>query len=193
LRFDFSVPASSRCLHLVAWTAVVLLTLAQAEAETPRKALFRRALENHSTAPNYVLITLVSEDGRSRREACIPAPFLLGAVQREHHFPDLSKALETALSAADFVFQFKDPGAAENVRPRYTEAMLAEARGQLKDLSRTQLLAGFKGGRGPLDPLYSRYRSEEYAARRDAIAHVLLERGLLPGHGDVAGFLTVQE
>jgi hypothetical protein len=139
------------------------------------------------------LITLVSVDGSSRRAVCIPAPFLLGAIDREHHLGDQAKALEIALSKADFVFQFKNPAASENVQPRYTEAILAEVRARLKGLSRSELLAGFHGGSGSLDALYSRHRAGEYTAWRDAIAHVLLERGLLPGHGDPVGVLTVQE
>lgn len=35
--------------------------------------------------------------------------------------------------------------------------------------------------------------AQEYSAYRDAIAHVLLERGLLPRRGCIAGFLTVDE
>jgi hypothetical protein len=178
--------------QLSALVAIILLLFTSADADSTRRALFKRALENDSTAPSYVLITLVSADGRSRREICIPAPFLLGAITRERHI-DYGKALEIALSTADFTFQFKDPAAIKNVQPRYTDAMLAEMRAKLKDRSRAQLLAGFRSGRGPLDSLYARYRSEEYAARRDAIAHVLLERGLLPGAGDPLGFLTVQE
>ena len=178
--------------QLLALVAIILLLLTSAEADTTRKALFKRALENSSTAPSYVLITLVSADGTSRREICIPAPFLLGAITRERHV-DYGKALEIALSTADFNFQFKDTAAIRNVQPRYTDAMLAEMRAKLKDRSRSELLAGFHSGRGPLDSLYALCRAEEYAARRDAIAHVLLERGLLPGTGDRVGFLTVQE
>jgi hypothetical protein len=176
--------------RLAAWVAVALLALAPAAAETPGKDLFRRALENHSTAPNFVLITLIAADG-SRRAACIPAPFLLGALARERHV-GLEEALRLALSQPDLAFRFKDPEAIRNVRPSYTEALLAEVRERLKRRSRPELLAGF-GGSGPLDSLYSGYRGEEYAARRDAIAHVLIERGLLPGQGDPAGFLTVEE
>jgi hypothetical protein len=179
--------------HLAAFVVLALLALAVAEADSARSALFRRALENHSSAPNYVLITLVSADGSSRREVCIPAPFLLGALQREHRLAGQSRALDLALSKADFVFRFKDPKAGENVQPQYTEAILAEVRARLKGLSRSELLAGFHGGSGPLDALYSRHRAGEYTAWRDAVAHILLERGLLPGHGDPAGVLTVQE
>lgn len=183
--------------HLAACVALVVLALVPAEADSTRSALFRRALENHSSAPNYVLITLVSADGSHRRAVCIPAPFLLGAIDREHHLTGDeaggAKALEIALATPDFAFQFKNPKAIENVQSDYTEVILAEVRAKLKGLSRSELLAGFRGGGGPLDTLYSHRKSGEYTAWRDAIAHVLIERGLLPGHGDAVGVLTVQE
>jgi hypothetical protein len=76
-----------------------------------------------------VLITLVSPNGRSRRDVAVPAPFLLGAIHREYHLgytaTGEARALKIALGQADRVFQFKSPAAAKNVEPRYTEKQLA--------------------------------------------------------------------
>ena len=157
--------------------------------------LYRRALEKESTAPSYVLITLVSPDGRSRREVAIPAPFLLGAIHREHRLPyteaGRARALQLALAQPDRTFQLKDRRAVRNVQPRYTEEQLLAMRERLENETASSLRAGF-GGSGRLHALYERPASA-YAALRDAIAHVLLERGILAGHGCIAGVLTVSD
>jgi hypothetical protein len=172
--------------------ALLLSAAAAAAAPASREALFRRALDNHSSAPSYVLITLISADGTRRREVCLPAPFLLGAIAREGHL-EADAARKLALATTGLAFRFRDPAAIANVEPEYTEAVLAEIRASLQGKSRAELLAGFRDGNGPLDALYNRHSAAEYAARRAAVAHVLLERGLLPGHGDPRGHLTVQE
>jgi len=159
--------------------------------------IFRRALENRSTASSFVLFTLVSTDGRTRRQVAIPAPFLLGAIHREHHIPSTAAgqaaALKIALEQPERTFQFKDRAAVRNVQPRYTEKQLAAMRERLKDESQWGLRTGFNAGSGRLDSLYNRPNFREYSALRDAIAHVVIERGLLAGHGDIAGFLTVKQ
>ncbi len=184
--------------NILAFTLAAVFVSSAGWAEpTARDVLFRRALENASTAPSYVLITLISADGHGRRDVCVPAPFLLGAIHREYHLgydgAGQKKAMDIALSQVDRIFRFHDPEAIQNVQPRYTEALLKEMHEKLAPLSRSELLAGFSGKDGALHSLYDRSRGARYMARRDAIAHVLAERDLLPGHGDIVGVLTVNE
>jgi hypothetical protein len=159
--------------------------------------LFRRALANDSTAPTFALITLVSPNGESTRQVAIPAPFLLGAIHSEYHLDydgsGTARAKQIALTQRDRVFGFKSPAAVNNVQPRYSEQELAIARERLNGVSKAEVLAGFRGGSGKLDALYNRLPGERYAAMRDAIAHLLIERGFLVGLGCTAGFLTVSE
>src|SRR6185436_11227561 len=113
-----------------------LLVATSARSGTRSDDIFRRALENRSTASSFVLFTLVSTDGRTRRQVAIPAPFLLGAIHREHHIPSTAAgqaaALKIALEQPERTFQFKDRAAVRNVQPRYTEKQLAAMRERLK-------------------------------------------------------------
>jgi hypothetical protein len=189
--------SSGRTLAAFAAAGSLLLAAAPTASAASPADLFRRALENHSTAPSYVLITLVSANGQSRREVAIPAPFLLGAIHTEHHLKyddaGMARAMQIALAQQDRVFQFKDRRAVRNVQPRYTEEQLSAMRERLKNETVSSLFAGFNTGSRPLHALYDRPSYREWAALRDAIAHVLLERGLLAGHGDIASVLIVSE
>jgi hypothetical protein len=143
--------------------------------------MFRTGLEERSTSPLFVLITLRNARTGEDREACIPGPFLLGAIHRERRLPydarGSAEALSIALSQHDRVFTFKRLDALRNVQPRYTPALLAEVRNKLSGGTVRELLAGqnYDGG------------------MRDAIAHVLLERGTLVGITDMGGNLYVYE
>jgi hypothetical protein len=191
------IALSGRQLAALAVAATFLVAAAPTASAASPANLFRRALANHSTAPSYVLITLVSPNGQSRREVAIPAPFLLGAIHTEHHLKyddaGTARAEQIALAQQDRVFQFKDRRAVRNVQPRYTEEQLSAMRERLKNETASSLFAGFNAGSRPLHKLYERPRFRDYDALRDAIAHVLLERGLLAGHGDIVASLTVSE
>jgi hypothetical protein len=182
---------------LVALLAVSVSCVGAQRNTVDVAGLFRRALANDSTAPSFALITLVSPNGESTRQIAIPAPFLLGAIHSEYHLDyddsGTARAKQIALTQRDRVFQFKNPAAVNNVQPRYSEQELAIARERLNGLGKAEVLAGFRGGSGKLDALYNRLPGNKYAAMRDAIAQLLIERGFLVGIGCFAGVLTVSE
>jgi hypothetical protein len=157
--------------------------------------LFIRAIRNESTAPNYVLITVVDDKIKKHRVACIEAPFLLGAIHTERNLSydkeNIKRAIDIALNQKDLTFHFSNPKALKNIEPRYTDAILEEMREKLRPYSNEQLFDGFKSNRGGFHELYD--NSSDYGAYRNAIAHVLLERGILPGRGCIAGNLTVEK
>lgn len=181
-------------------------------------AMYWRALAETSTSPLYVLVTIANKPGNGEL-VCIPAPFLLGAIHREFRL-DYDKAGEgSALGIAEVQvgrsFLFSRQEALANVQPRYTREILAEVRTLLGGLSYGELLEQAKA-RPKIDkthmdadsinrairraqrcPLQEIYRSKTaplaFAAYRDAVAHVLLEHGILVGISDIPGDLYVQE
>jgi hypothetical protein len=143
--------------------------------------MYRIALAEVSTSPLYVLVTVHDVKTGQDREVCIPGTFLLGAIHMERHLRydarGSAEALNIALSQANRTFSFSRPDALRNVRPRYMPALLAEVRKKYAEASVGELLGAqnYDGG------------------MRDAIAHVLLERGTLVGIADMGGNLFIYE
>lgn len=172
-------------------------TKTQPSFHAPSYDLFRRAIMNESTAPNYVLITVVNGTTNETQLVCTVAPFLLGAIHEEYKIPyddtGCRNAMRRALAQRDRMFRFSQELALKNIGSRYSKQILGEMRAALKGLSDEELRKGFTGFKTKLSELYSGRSYTEYSAYRDAIAHVLLERGLLPRQGCVAGYLTIDE
>jgi hypothetical protein len=176
---------------------LILISVCTYADESKSYELFVRAIENNSTAPNYVLITVVNDKTKEARLICTEAPFLLGAIHRElqisYEAAGVCKVITLALSQKDRVFHFSRKDALKNIQPPYNEKNLAEMRVALKHLSDEEIRKGFTGYGKELDKLYIDLPGDLYRAYRSAIAHVLLERGLLPRRGCIAGYLTVDE
>jgi len=188
--------------------AALLLSVATAQAETRyTQEMFRRGVQqaqtfSAATGPLYVLITLRSPSGSTQRVAATPAPFLLGAIDIENHlhFPDPEhppqndeeiraklerKELQIALSQPNRVFLFRNAQARSNVEPRYTPAILAQARQQLSGHGRGAIIAAARERNSWLHRIYTSKRGlESFRAYRDAVAHALLEQGILVGQRD---------
>ena len=183
--------------YLASLTLLLALGCAQPRGSGGQMwALYVRALKNQSTAPNYVLITLVDKRTGSSRVACTEAPFLLGAIHQEHELAydenGERKAMSLALTQQDRTFTFSNPRAIKNVQPRYTEKQLEEMRGAVQECSDHELRRGLTPEDTDLQrKLFGTNRERSYGAYRDAVAHLLLERGLLPRRGCIAGWLTV--
>jgi hypothetical protein len=176
---------------------VLILSTSAGAADTNSWDLFTKAIQNHSTAPNYVLITVVDDNNKQQKLVCTEAPFLLGAIHRERQiFCDEAGSAEVeeiALGNKDRTFHFSRADALKNMPRRYDEKILGKVRSILKDLSDDQIRKGFRCDGKGLDKLYMNKPKRQYSEYRDAIAHVLLERGLLPRRGCVVGCLTVDE
>jgi len=180
-------------------------------------AMYRRALANHSTAPLYVLITL-RDVSATARLVCIPADFLRGAIRRENHLgydeEGERKMQEIAVGQPGRAFTFSAAEARENVEPRYSPAILAEVKNaldsasanELREQMRRQTLndkgqmdlkslqAAFEASASPAHKLeFKETRDAGHGAYRDAVAHVLLEHGILAGIRDVSGDLYIIE
>src|SRR5207248_2029244 len=69
----------------IAFATLFILSSAIARADSYTNEMFRQALANRSTSPDYVLITVTTSGGKPRA-ICTTANFLLGAIHREHGF-----------------------------------------------------------------------------------------------------------
>jgi hypothetical protein len=163
--------------------------------------MFRRALDEQITSPFYVLFTLNDPVTRTRRDVATTSNLLLGAIHFEYHIDfdeaGVAKATRIAASRPRHEFTFRSRKAVRNVQPYYSEAVLARVRQLLAPRSNAQLIQD-----GMLHTEYPRYELAEiygkrdrknYAAYRDATAHVLLERGILVGMDDISGMLYTEK
>ena len=147
---------------------------------------FEAAVRNHSTAPPYVLITVVDARTESARSICTTVNLLMGALHLEYGIgfdkAGVSKVEEIALSNKSHKFRFTKQKSIDNIPVYYTDSDLAEIRARLAQLSTEQIRAGFAEGK--LHSLYTSKKSlKSHNAYRDATACVLIERGLSPGKG----------
>jgi hypothetical protein len=187
--------------------ATILLNIANAQAASRyTQEMFRRSLDQAqaltTAGPLYIIITLRDPSRGTERTAAIPGPFLLGAIALEYHLPlpdpehppksadeirtkRQRKELQIALSQPDRAFIFRNPLAQKNVAPRYTPEILAKVRGQLSFRSRGEIIAAARANESWLHRLYiSKQDWAEIRAYKDAVAHALLERGILVGEED---------
>ena len=172
---------------------VLLAAVGTAQGDARAAAQFVHALHNESTAPEYVLFTL-RVPGRPDRLVCTPAPFLLGAIRTELTTGGDKDAGRKATTFAEEraqtrVFEFKQARAIQNVEPSYTPEILAQVESRLAHMGREQLVAELGAPASSLHRLYRDLRGQDWQSHRDAVAHVLLMRGVPVGHGDPVGHL----
>ncbi|MGD0280146.1 MAG: hypothetical protein ABSC11_12670 [Smithella sp.] len=168
---------------------IIIASAADAVSESlPRQSQesFEAAIHNHSTAPPYVLITVVDASTESARSICTTVNLLMGALHLEYGIgfdkAGVSKVEEIALSNKSHKFRFTKQKAIDHIPVYYTDSDLAEIRAKLAPLSTEQIRAGFAEGK--LHLLYTGIKSlKSHNAYRDATACVLIERGLSPGKG----------
>ena len=158
------------------------------QASKYTEAMFKAAFENDSTAPDFILITIRPGRDSTPSVRCIEAPFLKGAIHTEFGigYGEPEKIRRLALDCFSKTLTLTKPEAIANVKPRYSATQLAEARKILSQASDEQLksydfiqgLCGYKNT-GEKPPL-----------ARDAVAHVLLERGISCVRGCIVSDLT---
>lgn len=174
------------CCGLAAATCLAeipsVLEAHKAGVTDPDAVQFWRAMHDRSTQVPFVLIHVVQPNGSIDTYAT-SASFLLGAIHIEHRLPYTdageARALAIALSTPCRVFRFRTRKARQNVPRYYNLEVLQEVREALRGYSNTQLLEGFAVG-GTLHSTYNRFTHPKAHAYEFAVAHVLLERGLIP-------------
>jgi hypothetical protein len=171
-----------RCRWLVALTIWVSLSAAVAAGnDLYTKAMFAEGLKQGG----FVLITLRDARDGSQRRVCTLEAFFLGAIHTQrridHDESGLNRAEQVALRHWDEPFLFANPKAFNNVKPTYTLAQLAEIRERLSKYDRSSLSKQLDDPYGAIHDIYTHPYRESY---RDAVAHVLLENGILVGVDD---------
>jgi len=179
-----NVPRAVWLLTLVAVSAV-----ANPSGVVQSQTSFEAAVENASTAPSYVSITVVDDGLKTQRSTCTTANLLLGAIHREYGIDydakGVAAAKRIALTNQSHVFHFSKAEALKNIPSYFTVDDLRSVRSKLASLTVEQLRDGFSTS-GNLHSIYRGQSWERHRAYRDAAACVLIERGLSPGLGDVS-------
>lgn len=147
-------------------------------------AMFVRALDNSSTAPDFVLITVVDARSGETRIVCTLASGLEGALHMEFGIPydetGVRRVHDLALQQPDRIFRFSNPEALAHVSPDYSSKDLDVIRAETASRSDSELL-----NYELIQSLYMRkylyltnHRIEMRGRYKHAVAHVLLERGI---------------
>ena len=88
--------------------AILVCNSLPARAGSYSESLFARALANDSTAPDYVLITVVDPKTHAERTVCRTANLFFGAIHREYGLgyteAEIKRAKAIALEQRDRVF-----------------------------------------------------------------------------------------
>jgi hypothetical protein len=156
--------------------AVLLFASLIAHAGSYSQSMFRAALTNSSTAPDYVLIQVHGPGDQPERTVCTTANLFLGAIHREFDLgyseADEKRALEIALKQPERSFIFRKKAAIDNLADYETPESLVDVRRQFAGKKDSELL-----DREFINSIANTSRAS-HKAYRDAVAHVLLERGI---------------
>ena len=157
---------------------------------------FARAVKNQSSAPSYLMATIVNDTTGENKRVCIEGVQLFEAVRKENQLgrgrEDWNKTTRLILDNSARIYHFTDKDAWEQVQPRYSPQMLAAVEEQFRPLSTVELAERFSytktRGFIKIDDKKSAKEVFDYCA---AAAYVLTERGLLAGRGDAGNSLYV--
>ena len=163
-------------------------------ASSYSEGMDRKAIrDSDTTSPLYLLFTLHDPKTGKDRIVCTLSSGLLGAIHFERHLDFDNAGRKAAIAIAlsqPHRFTFYNTKALHTIRPRYSEAMLADFRNQLAKMCRSELLAVLE--RHELDKLYMSGPTSRWRDQRPALAHALLERGILVEQNDRTGGLFVE-
>lgn len=185
--------AVCRKFVVLVFGAMVWMSAIAACAGDYTREMFNKAINDNSTAPLYILIN-VPKYGKD--DICVPAPFLLGAIAMDRNlaYDREGEKKQIELAEANFgqAFSFSSSKALANVKPRYGQDQLAAAVRFAGNLSDEEIVRQLRSVDSPLHQLYARYPdASRQMAYRDALACILLKRGILVGIQDISGMLFV--
>lgn len=174
--------------------AIILFAAAAASAFAAQpvqsEASYEAAIHNRTTAPSYVMITIVDANTKVERTTCTTANLLAGALHLEtglaYNAEGQRQATELAISNAGHRFVFSSEAALRNLPTTFSAEELEQVRARFAPLSIEQLRAGF--GTKPWGLLHNAFPDRNY---RGAVACALIQRGLSPYMGDRTGAVTV--
>ncbi|MGB9476242.1 MAG: hypothetical protein WCE87_14345 [Candidatus Udaeobacter sp.] len=179
----------------VCWAAAFTISITFgaavfASGENYTKPMFVEALNKGG----FVFVTLRDGATGSERRVCTLEAALLGAIHTQYHIDYDEKgrkeAEEIALKHWNEPFTFANAEAFHVVEPSYTQSQLNEVREQLSSYDKSALSKQLDDPNGAIDRIYTNPYRESY---RDAVAHVLLENGILVGVDDRTPMLRLLE
>lgn len=163
------------------------------------KDRFERAATNLSSAPSYLMATVVNDTTGENKRVCIEGTELFQAIRLQNNWgrgwsgsrENWDKAKRFILGNATRTYHFTKPEAWQAVQPHYTPEMLAVVQERSKKYSTVQLAAIFAHDRHSEVVLRQNESPAEERGFFEASAYVLTDRGLLVGRGDFGNSLYV--
>ena len=165
-----------------------------AGGESYTKGMFKEALKDDSSSPLYLLVNVPKY---GKRDVCVQAPFLLTAISLEHGFAfdrvGVRQAVEFALRSFGKPLHFSDTKAEQVVKPRYGQEQLMKAERFLAVFRKDEISKELGASGSRLHAFYAGQRdASARIAYRDALACVMLNRGILVGVQDRTGRLFIR-
>lgn len=187
-----------KCVCLGAMTTLLLVGCQSPSTSSPpaitlpssySESMYQAALDSDSTAPDHILIAILEGRAKTPSLRCIEAPFLKGAIHTEFGIPydeaGSKKILDLARGCYGRALPLSKHEAIENVSVDHTDADLAAARAAVAKLSRRQLYS-----REAINRLIGLYPDSTIHLPRQAVAHALLEKGVMTTRGCIGADLT---
>jgi hypothetical protein len=164
-------------------TTITIMTLfLQIAAQSSQDSSFTKAILDRSTSPYFILITVINDSTNSSELITTEAPFLLGAIHIEYSIPysesGSTEVEKIALSNTSHVFHFKRSASLKNIGMFYNNQILSEVKKKLDALTRDNLLEQIRNPKSELHKIYQGRGKGAYIPYRNAVAHVLLEKGI---------------
>jgi len=158
-----------------------------------------------SSTPLYVLIAVKDPTAGTQRDVCVLSSSLEAAIAVEHKLDrsdDARKIFDIAMAAPNRTFTFNNPKARELVSPVYTPKQLTDVRKLLEGLSQRELrreakvdLSKGPGEQSSVTKIYRQMQGKRFWSSdsyKVAVAHFLLEHGILVGELHDTGVLYVE-
>ena len=172
---------------------LALSTCCLVNGESYTKGMFKTALKEDSTSSLYVLVNIPKYGNQA---ISIDSQIFLTAIIFEHGFASdragRKQAIGFAMANFGKPFYFLDARALENVKPRYGQAELKKAESLVAGMRKGDIIKKLRATDSSLHNFYNDYRDASASmAHQDALAHVLLKRGILVGTQCRTGSLFV--
>jgi hypothetical protein len=167
--------------------AVVILfialgcTAARANGVAQDRAHYEQAIREKTSAPYFILVTVVDDTTKTSWTGCTLPEFLAGALDAERGQPnddaDMARDDQAMLDAKDHAFHFSNPKALAEIRmDAYTPADLERARAYLRTHGTAFLLSSD----------WTKIDAAN-ALNRTALACAIIEKGLAARMADGNG------
>ncbi len=186
---------------------VLLLILAGTNASRAAqghytRSMFALGLRGDWTSPRYVLASVRDPRTNSTNSVCVSGNALVSAIQIEKNWSyaigGRTKARGYAMRHWRKPFVFENSNALARVRAGYTEKQLTDIRARLSRFSNSELKAQLRVVRKrnaveetELQKLCASRNAAIGYVSRTAVAHILLERGILVANDQRTGQLRL--